>query len=275
MRDLSDTVRRISGGPEHTVLQDRPGRFVVRLPNRGDGPTVIKFDVRPERSAREGAVLSHFAEGPAARLVPRVLRQGLLPDGVAFLQTEAIDSLPGRDPAGRRPAVGARLRTLHRALEGLPADTVPSLLTPPCVRDFTTVQAGLLIARGELPVAPVRRLLERLDALPAAAAVVHGDLKSEHVLHSSTGARFIDWADVRVADPMWDVAVLTLDSPEETEEVLRGYGTGRACDVESVAAHRLVRAISDVTWAQRAGRPTSGLLARLRRLLHTTEGRTP
>ncbi|MEV0266923.1 aminoglycoside phosphotransferase family protein [Streptomyces sp. NPDC050617] len=274
MRELAEAVHRITGRRAYRLLQDRPGRCVVRVTDGDGSPSVIKFDVRPERSAREGAVLTHLAEGPAAHLVPAVERHGLLPDGTAFLQTEAVGpdpaglpAPPGGDEAVGRQVLGARVRILHRALVSLGPETVPALGAPPSLTDFASAQARLLVSWGALPARAASRLRERLETLPRSRTVVHGDLKREHVFHDRAGVRFIDWADVRVADPMWDIAVLTLDDVDHTPDLLRGYGAD--AHAESVTAQRLVRAMSDVTWARSAGRPAHGPLTRLRDLLNT------
>ncbi|MFJ9742819.1 phosphotransferase family protein [Streptomyces sp. NPDC101166] len=276
MRDLTEAVRRITGRRAYHLLQDRPGRFVVRVTDRDGSPSVIKFDERPERSARERAVLTHLAGGPAASLVPAVGRHGLLPDGTAYLQTEAVGpdptglpAAPGGPDAVGRQVLGAHVRTLHRSLVSLDPGTAPALRDPPRIGDFGCAQARLLVSWGELSARTAARLRERVEALPRTRAVVHGDLKREHVFHDRVGTRFIDWADVRVADPMWDIAVLTLDDVDHTPGLLRGYGAD--ADAESVTVQRLVRAMSDVTRARAAGRPAHGPLSRLHALLNTRE----
>ena len=62
---------------------------------------------------------------------------------------------------------------------------------------------------------------------PGKAVLCHGDLKGEHVFVSEDGRRVtavIDWADLTIADPAWDLAGLAIWlGPTFVREVLDAY----------------------------------------------------
>ncbi|GAB1644052.1 phosphotransferase [Krasilnikovia sp. MM14-A1259] len=262
-----DAVRAVTGDPAHRLVQDRPGRAVVRVVDRAGRPSIIKFDSEPARSLRERRLLEHLAGGPAGALVPAVLGHGRCPDGTSYLRLEDVRAGRAEDlsRSGGGPGswhrVGARLRRLHAGLAGTPCG--------PAVRPWSApaVVAGhlsRLVDRGDLHRGHADLITARLAAVTARrAATVHGDLKREHVFHRGQVVRFIDLADACPADPLWDLAVLTLDRPRRTAALLAGYGADDPAAHRDVEAYRLVRAVSDVACAWRAGRPATRLLRRL------------
>ena len=70
----------------------------------------------------------------------------------------------------------------------------------------------------------VHRALDAAGDVPL--AFLHGDLQPEHVVLDDRGERvraLLDWGDASVGDPAWDIAVLTLDDPQQLDPVLDGY----------------------------------------------------
>jgi aminoglycoside phosphotransferase (APT) family kinase protein len=141
----------------------------------------------------------------------------------------ALDA-PSADQ-GRR--LGAFLRALHDVpVDGAVAHGLPDPATTRGWRDRS-------VARFEAEVAPrlpddrrLRAALDRLREAPA-DAVVHGDLRAEHVLAADgeiTGV--IDWGDARAGDPAKDLEWLLLDTGV-APAVIEAYGadlTARARD---------------------------------------------
>jgi hypothetical protein len=268
MWDMRAAVRHVLGHDRATVIQNRPGRVVVAVVEDGVR-SVIKFDCQRQRSERELVVLSHLAGGRAAALAPAVHRSGICPDGTSFMHLEHFTATPGPIPW---PEIGSALRTLHAALDTLPTRAGMDADWTEFIRRFATRQLSALGDRDELNPAQTREILHQVAMLdPVGTVLVHGDLKQEHVFCGPGSVRFIDYADARIADPRWDLAVLTLDHPDGVEPLLDAYGIDAATR-PVVGAYRLVRAMSDVNWARIHGRDTAELLARLHTMVDSAVG---
>jgi aminoglycoside phosphotransferase (APT) family kinase protein len=157
---------------------------------------------------------------------PLVVRHALVPGTALHTPSSA-----------QARALGEFLRALHDVpVEDAVAHGLPD---PETTRGWRRRSFG----RFEVEVAPrvrddrrLRAALERLREGPA-DAVVHGDLRPEHVLAVDgelTGV--IDWGDARAGDPAKDLEWLLLDTALRAA-VVAGYGadlTARARDWRTV-----------------------------------------
>lgn len=96
----------------------------------------------------------------------------------------------------------------------------------------------------------------RLERRPIAWC--HGDCQPEHVLldlHDDSIVAIIDWADHGKADPMWDLAVVSLDDTAHLDALLEGHG-GADDDVRSVMSlYRVLRWLGESRWLAARSHP--------------------
>jgi Ser/Thr protein kinase RdoA (MazF antagonist) len=246
------------GGPVGVVdtLVDHRERCVLEVV-LGDGRgAVVKGDLDAERSEREAGVL--VAAGSAGVPVPSVLTRAAGSPAVLVLERVAGGWLAPDRPDRAWQAAGAALRSLHGTL-------VPGLPGLAGERDW---EAGVerVLAYGQdtgvaagLPadtVATVRPRAGRLVAEWAATgrdATLHGDCMPIHVRLDGADrvVGLLDLGDACRGDAAWDIAVLTLRSPERLPAVLDGYGADRTLRrwVErSWPVYRAVRLVAEVGW---------------------------
>ena len=258
------------GGPVGVVgtLVDHRERCVLEVV-LGDGrAAVVKGDLDPERSEREAGVL--VAAARASVPVPAVLARAAGPPAVLVLERVAGGWLAPDRPERAWQAAGAALRSLH----GTPVPGLPGLAGE---RDW---EAGVerVLAYGQdtavaagLPadtVATVRPRAERLVAEWAATgrdATLHGDCMPIHVRLDGADrvVGLLDLGDACRGDAAWDIAVLTMRSPERLPAVLDGYGADRTLgrSVErSWPVYRAVRLVAEVGWlADHGYDPAAGI----------------
>lgn len=210
-----------------------------------DGEWIFRFPRRPEVVdwlRREAALLP--------KLSPRL--PGRIPqfEFVALEQTAFVGyrKLPGEPLAhGARSAeLGARLGEFLAALHAFPVDRARTLTG----RDGTADRRATVV-RFRASVLPLleesdrsggEALLDAALALRFEAALVHGDLGPEHILHQGaelTGV--IDWSDARVDDPAIDLAwPLHGTSGSFAKELLRSYGAAdEGLSERALVFHRL------------------------------------
>jgi aminoglycoside phosphotransferase (APT) family kinase protein len=95
----------------------------------------------------------------------------------------------------------------------------------------------------------------------------HGDLQPEHIVLEPGTYRVravLDWSDQGRGDPVWDIAVLTLDDDRALPAFMGGYG-GTITD-DRLRLYRVVRLFSEVRWLADHGftQAAEAALARLR-----------
>jgi Ser/Thr protein kinase RdoA (MazF antagonist) len=246
------------GGPVGVVdtLVDHRERCVLELV-LGDGrAAVVKGDLDPERSEREARVL--VAAGSAGVPVPAVLARAAGPPAVLVLERVAGGWLAPDRPDRAWQAAGAALRSLHgTSVPGLPGLTgerdweagVERVLAD---GQDTAVAAGLPADT----VTTVRPRAGRLVAEWAATghdATLHGDCMPIHVrldgAHRVMG--LLDLGDACRGDAAWDLAVLTMRSPERLPAVLDGYRADpdlRAWAARAWPEYRALRLVAEVGW---------------------------
>lgn len=199
-----------SGWDSDAVLVD--GRWVERTARRPAAEAGLR---------REARLLPWLAAWlPLAVPRPVVMSEAPLTVRHPWVPGSALHA-PSPDQGQR---LGAFLRALHDVpVDGAVAHGLPDPATTRGWRDRS-------VARFEAEVAPrlpddrrLRAALDRLREAPA-DAVVHGDLRAEHVLAADgeiTGV--IDWGDARAGDPAKDLEWLLLDT-DVAPAVIEAYG---------------------------------------------------
>ncbi|MBB5101884.1 aminoglycoside phosphotransferase family protein [Streptomyces spectabilis] len=214
-RDLS--VAPVDEGGEHSTWWVG-GRYVLRIAPDADASA---------RQRRELALRDALRPLLSVE-VPASAASGSWAQGRAY----TVDvRLPGVS-AERRPVGPEGERDLARLLRVLRTATAPPLPTAaPRTPDALGAAAGRALARlaadGEIPGGLA--VGATADPAPAAStALLHNDLKGEHLLVSAAGrvSGVLDWADAVVGDPAEDVAGLALS-----------VGAAAAARVAAAAGH--------------------------------------
>ena len=112
---------------------------------------------------------------------------------------------------GLRSSTAAAVRDgLRREVDGLSAHVLPLLDPGECATAERTLAA----------------FLDDDDNFRFATGLTHGDIGPEHVLITDAGdlAGVIDWGDLEVGDPVFDLAWSINAMPEMGERVLGAYG---------------------------------------------------
>jgi Ser/Thr protein kinase RdoA (MazF antagonist) len=249
-------VAELVGAPVGVVdtLVDHHERCVLEVVLPDGRPAVVKGDLVAERSAREARVLESAADVPVPVMIGRT------PGPPAVLVLERVDGTwlsPAR--SGRAWAsTGAAVRRLHD-------------LAVPDLGAFAG-RAGWAAGLGEMVThwapragaagldgnvtdatrAAVDRLVRSRPEAPP-AVTLHGDCVPIHVRLSDDDevVGLLDLGDACRGDPAWDLAVLTMRSPERLPAVLEGYGAEadlHAWAARSWPVYRALRLIAEVGW---------------------------
>jgi Ser/Thr protein kinase RdoA (MazF antagonist) len=246
------------GAPVQVVdtLVDHHERCVLEVMLPDGRPAVVKGDLVAERSAREAQVLESAAT--AGVLVPAVIGRAPGPPAVLVLERVGGTWLsPDRSPRAWA-ATGAAVRRLHDlALPDLGAFAgragwatgLGEMVTHWAPRARA---AGLEGNVAYATRAAVDRLV-RLRSEAPPAVTLHGDCVPIHVRlsHDDEVVGLLDLGDACRGDPAWDLAVLTMRSPERLTAVLDGYGADpdlRAWAARSSPIYRALRLIAEVGW---------------------------
>jgi aminoglycoside phosphotransferase (APT) family kinase protein len=89
-------------------------------------------------------------------------------------------------------------------------------------------------------------------------AFTHNDLQADHVLVAPSSGRLVgvvDFADARTADPLLDLAVVSMDDGAPTAELLAGFGDAGPHAEDLIPWYRLVKRISAANWLHNQGLP--------------------
>ena len=234
-------------------------RAVVRV---GDD-VYVKVDVSHDRLEREEAAL----RGVTAVRVPDVRwsRSGVLAIGAVPGAPLARHGEPSPFGADTWRAVGAAVRRLHDAT---PPPGVSGWFSLDGLTGWTEAMRSWLLDDGrvdpDLVHARADHARRHLDGRTVALTTCHGDLQCEHVLVDDAGGiALIDWGDAGLADPAYDIAVLTTNDEERLDDLLDGYGASPATDREVIAAYWSLRRLGAVRWMAEHGYDPSGDVAAL------------
>ena len=104
-----------------------------------------------------------------------------------------------------------------------------------------------------------QRVEQKVEEIVAAVrdrpqVLIHGDLQPEHVLVDPLGRRIVailDWADSGFADPLFEVARLSLVNRELAEPFLTGAGL--ANDPMLIGGYRVLWSVLSATWLAERG----------------------
>ncbi len=178
------------------VLQERPNKLVVR-----DGATILKiFDPSYQVSAILNEAMNEARAAETGLPVPKVLEVMKLREHWCirreYIAGETLDALMARDK-----------RNVEKYLRQFVAIQCE-------IFKKTSVRMGNLsdkldrqISASPLPKEVRYDLHVRLQGLPRGKALCHGDFNPSNVILSPKGGwRVIDWAHVRLGDPLADVA---------------------------------------------------------------------
>jgi aminoglycoside phosphotransferase (APT) family kinase protein len=258
------------------VLVSMPERCVFVAASPDGSQVVVKSDIRPGRLAAEREVLMaaraaglpvpaivHGGGGPLPLLVLEYVRgQALSSDSPALVWAEAgrlLRRLHGMDVPGRIGSCTGRRPLRWFLTERASADAAAA------------ARHGLITAEQAASLA--RQLGEQFRETvdPDRECVLHGDSQPAHFVIAGTGplanppkvtdpagviAAMLDFGDACTGDPVWDLAVLTLDDPGRLDDVLTGYApeAGLARRVRRlIQPYRLLRRLGEAVWLQAHG----------------------
>ncbi len=232
--DVQTAILRDVGEIEVVVAHSE--RATVRI-----GDVFLKIDSDQTRTDVEVEAMT-MAPVPTAKILwrnPPVLALAAVP-GTALGHL----GQPSTASSAAWVAAGAAVRALHDApLPPWPGRNVDDLAS------HLAGEGEWLVANDVLPaqlVARSRRLAE--TALrPWTPVFIHGDLQVDHVFVAGdkvTG--IIDWSEAAQGDALYDLATLTLGSPEHLDDVITGYGT--EVDRDLIRAWWVLRCLSNIRW---------------------------
>lgn len=247
---VGDPVRVVN------VLVEHDERCVLEVELPGGHPAVAKCVVDPDRADAEARVLDSAAR--AGVPVPRLLAVAGGSPTVLILERVGGDWLAADRPARAWAATGAAVRRLHGvAVPGLPGfagrDGWAAGLRELADHWGPRARAAGLDRRvADAARAASDRLLR---SGPAASGMVtlHGDCVPIHVRLDDDDRvlGLLDLGDACRGDPAWDLAVLTMRSPERLPAVLDGYGADpelRAWAARAWPVYRALRLVAEVGW---------------------------
>jgi Ser/Thr protein kinase RdoA (MazF antagonist) len=253
-----ERLTTLVGGPVRVMntLVEHDERCVLEVELPDGGRAVAKCVVDPDRADAEALAL-HAAAG-AGVPVPRLMARDRGSPTVLVLERVGGDWLAPDRPATAWSATGATIRRLHGvAVPGLPAFAG---------RDGWAAGIGELADHWG-PRARAAGLDRRVvDAGRSAAdqlvlsgpaeppiVTLHGDCVPVHVRLDGDDrvVGLLDLGDACRGDAAWDLAVLTMRSPERLPAVLDGYGADpelRAWTTRAWPVYRALRLVAEVGW---------------------------
>jgi aminoglycoside phosphotransferase (APT) family kinase protein len=249
--------------------------FETRSP---EGPVVVKVDTSKARYRREESVLR--AAGRAGLPVPAiVLSEGGRP---SILVLQRIDGTPlhqGVNDEAWRDA-GRVLRRLH----GLawPAEAGSASWSGRSWQDhfrwWADHERDQLLTYDSLPTPAIHRMHRYLsetfaDMGEPELRLLHGDCQADHYLVMAGSSRIggvLDFGDALLGDPVWDLAILTLDEPDMLGEILRGYHPDASTERRTralLSAYQLIRRLGSASWMREHGQSPEPDLEAARRMV--------
>lgn len=177
--------------------------------------------------------------------------------------------------------IGAIVRRVH----DLPIDEVPSSYPLPDPTTFPWWQFDAMLDDAaeidEVALDGLRSTVDRLagwpDRVRQGTVLCHGDVHPGNVLVSSTGPLVVDWDLMCLANPAWDMAVLTVGprwgrDETEYERFRRGYGPVSDAVLELAADLGRLRNVAATLLRVRAGRSDPVAAEEARRRLRYWRG---
>lgn len=277
---LGQAARALERSWRHRVVVDEvlvamPERCVFVTASPDGRRVVVKSDSWPGRLAAERKVL--LAVRAAGLPVPAIVHavRGTLP--MLVLEYVPGQALSSGSPALAWAEAGRLLRRLHdldrprgigSASGGRP---LRSFLTERASADAAAAaRHGLMPPRQAASLARVLSEQLREVRAPDRECLLHGDCQPAHFVVAGTGAvrnephargagviaAMLDFGDACTGDPVWDLAVLSLDDPGRLKDVLAGYAPdpGLARRVRAlIDLYRLLRRLGEAVWLHAHG----------------------
>jgi aminoglycoside phosphotransferase (APT) family kinase protein len=258
------------------VLVSMPERCVFVAASPDGGQVVVKSDIRPGRLAAEREVLT--AAGAAGLPVPAIVHGAGGPLPLLVLEYIRGQALSSASPGPVWAEAGRLLRRLHGL--DVPGRIGPGTGRRP-LRWFLSGRAtadaaaaarhGLITAEQAASLARLLGEQFREAAEPGRECLLHGDAQPAHYVVAGTGplanrakvprpagliAAMLDFGDACTGDPVWDLAVLTLDDPGRLDDVLTGYAPEPALARRVrrlIRPYRLLRRLGEAVWLHAHG----------------------
>jgi aminoglycoside phosphotransferase (APT) family kinase protein len=230
-------------------------RAVVRV-----GDVFLKIDADRARVEVELAAMER-----AAVPVPEVLWRRHPVLALARVPGAALGPV-GR-PSTAEPAAWAAAGEMARALHEQPVNGGWPTWYGADAEAFLAVECSWLVEHEIVAPEVVAAWREAASTAlrPFDAVVIHGDLQPSHVfVENDVVTGVIDWADACLMDPLFDLAVLTVDDPGHLDDVVRGYG--REVDRDVIRGWWALRRLGSIRWMIEHGFDATDDLASLRRV---------
>jgi aminoglycoside phosphotransferase (APT) family kinase protein len=180
--------------------------------------------------------------------------------GVAVL---VLTALPGRriSPADR--AAWHDLGTIVKRISGIdppPGSWVPRW--PEVIINRTRQELAQWVSLDLVGANQASVLVAAIQDLEPVLAsrqltFTHNDLQVDHVLidpETNRVSGLVDWADARIADPLLDLAIVSMDVETPLADLLAGFGDAGSGTEELIPWYRLLKRLGAATWLRRQGR---------------------
>ena len=207
------------------------------------GDVFLKIDADQTRTDVE---VEAMAMAPVP--TPRVLWRKPPVLALAALPGTALGRLgePSTASSAAWAAAGAAVRKLHDA----PLPPWPGQSLDEIALSLDT-ECAWLVTNAVLPADLVtrNRRVAETALRPWTPVFTHGDLQVSHVFVDGdevTGV--IDWSEAARGDALYDLAILTLGHEEHLGDVVAGYGTDVALDLDVIRAWWSLRSLLAVRW---------------------------
>jgi Ser/Thr protein kinase RdoA (MazF antagonist) len=255
---IVDRLTGLLGGPVRVMdtLVDHDERCVLELVLPDGRPAVAKCVVDAHRADAEARVLD--AATGAGVPVPRLLARVAGSPPVLVLERLGGTWLSPDRPTPAWAATGEAIRRLHWvAVEGLAGfagrDGWAAGLSELTAYWAPRTRTAGLDGRVVDAVRAAADRLARLRPGEPRSVTLHGDCVPIHVRVNDDNevVGLLDLGDACRGDPAWDLAVLTMRSPERLPAVLDGYRADhelRAWAAKAWPVYRALRLVAEVGW---------------------------
>jgi Ser/Thr protein kinase RdoA (MazF antagonist) len=276
----ADRLAALLGGPVRVVdtLVDHDERCVLELVLPDGRPAVAKCLVDPDRADAEARVLD--AAAGAGVPVPRLMARAPGSPSVLVLERVGGDWLSPDRPLRAWAATGAVVRRLHGVTVAGLAGFARRDGWAAGLRELTdhwgprTRAAGLDGRVVDAVRAAADGLVRSRPDQPR-TVTLHGDCVPIHVRldDGDQVVGVLDLGDACRGDPAWDLAVLTMRSPERLPAVLDGYRADtdlRAWMAKAWPVYRALRLVAEVGWLADHGFDPAEAIREAKSATHTT-----